>query len=401
MRAEILTVGSELLLGQIVDTNAAFIARHLAGIGLDLFHKVTVGDNQGRVAEAIRTALGRAQVVITTGGLGPTADDVTREAVAEAFGRDLVFVPELMEQVDAFFRARGLPSSPSNRKQAYIPAGAIPVENPLGTAPCFIVEEGDRSLAVLPGVPREMEYLLVTRVLPHVRERHGIQGTIVSRLVRVCGLGESRVGELLADFMTRGGNPTVGTMAHLGRVDVRIAAKGPDDASARTLIAPVEAAVRQRLGDVVYGTDGDTLEGVVAAGLEARALTLALVEAGTGGLVTERLTAGGAAARVRALVASPADAARTLGVEDGDSLAPRLAGAARAWAGAALGAAVVVGPPEGEGLSRAHDVAIAVRAQGPAGEWRHRLAGDAVQVRARAQVLALDGLRRALGALGR
>ena len=133
MRAEIVSIGSELLLGQIVDTNAAFIARHLAAIGLDLFHKVAVGDNRTRVAAALTTALGRADVVITTGGLGPTADDVTREAVAEATGRPLVLVPELLQEIDAFFRTRGFTLSPSNQKQAYIPEGAIPVSNPVGT----------------------------------------------------------------------------------------------------------------------------------------------------------------------------------------------------------------------------------------------------------------------------
>jgi molybdenum cofactor synthesis domain-containing protein len=157
MRAEIVSVGSELLLGQIVDTNAAHIARQLAALGLDLFHKTTVGDNLGRVAAALETALGRADVVFTTGGLGPTEDDVTREAVARATGRDLEFHPDLLDQIDAFFRARGLPLSPSNRKQAYIPRGAIPMPNPVGTAPCFIVEEGEQTLIVLPGVPREME----------------------------------------------------------------------------------------------------------------------------------------------------------------------------------------------------------------------------------------------------
>jgi competence/damage-inducible protein CinA-like protein len=255
MRAEIVSIGSELLLGQIVDTNAAFIARQLPGLGLDLFHKTTVGDNLGRVAAVLETALARAHVVITTGGLGPTEDDVTREAVSRATGRELVFRPELLADIEAFFRARGLPLSPSNRRQAYIPRGAIPVPNPVGTAPCFILEEDDRTLIVLPGVPREMEHLLLGRVLPHLRARYGLQAAIVSRLVRVAGLGESRVGELLGDLMAKGANPTVGTMAHPGQVDVRIAAKGADEAAALALIAPVEAEVRSRLGDAVFGTD--------------------------------------------------------------------------------------------------------------------------------------------------
>lgn len=395
MRAEIVSIGSELLLGQIVDTNAAFIARHLAAIGLDLFHKVTVGDNLGRVAEALATALGRAEVVITTGGLGPTADDVTREAAAQATGRELVFVPELMSQIEAFFGARGFPPSPSNRKQAYIPRGAVPLPNPVGTAPCFIVEEGDRALISLPGVPREMEHLLLTRVIPYLRERYDLRGAIVWRILRVCGLGESRVGEILGDYMAGGANPTVGTMAHLGQVDVRIAAKAADEAAARVLIAPVEAEIRRRLGDLVFGVDGDTLEGVVAAGLAARAWTLALLEAGTGGLVAERLTAvPGAGDRVHALVTGSEAAARRLGLADGST--GELAQAVREWAKSDLGAAAVIGPPEGEEPSLIHPTRIGVASRGHAAQHDYRFGGDLRQVRIRASVMTLDLLRRAL-----
>jgi len=395
MRAEIVSVGSELLLGQIVDTNAAFIARQLAALGLDLFRKTTVGDNLDRVGAALEGALGRAHVVITTGGLGPTEDDVTREAVAQAMGRELVFQPELLEDIERFFRARGLPLSPSNRKQAFIPRGAIPLPNPVGTAPCFIVEDGDRTLIVLPGVPREMEHLLLTRALPHLRARYGLQAAIVSRLVRVAGLGESRVGELLADLMAKGTNPTVGTMAHPGQVDVRIAAKGPDEAAARALIAPVEAEVRSRLGDAVFGTDRETLEGVVAARLADHDRTLGLLEVGTGGIVAERLTSvPGMAVRLESLVAGLAAAQRRLGVSSDSAAA--LAGAVRAWAGTDVGAAVVMGPPEDDGPNPVHPTRIGVATADASAEVQHRPGGDLRQVRLRALVLALDGLRRAL-----
>lgn len=395
VRAEIVSVGSELLLGQIIDTNAAFVARHLAAIGLDLFHKVTVGDNLGRVSEALRTALGRAHVVITTGGLGPTADDVTREAVAGATGRELVFVPELMAQIEAFFRARGFTLSPSNEKQAYIPRGAVALPNPVGTAPCFIVEDGDRTLISLPGVPREMEHLLLDRVIPYLKTRYNLRGGIVSRILRVCGLGESRVGEILGDYMARGANPTVGTMAHLGQVDVRIAAKADDEAAARALIAPVEGEVRRRLGDLIFGVDDETLEGVVAAGLAARAWTLALLEAGSGGLIAERLTAvPGTADRVCALVASAEMAGRRLGLPDG---APGdLAQAVREWGKGDLGAATLIGAPEGEGPMPICPTRIAVATRGHATEREYRFGGDPRQVRVRACVMTLDLLRRAL-----
>jgi nicotinamide-nucleotide amidase len=395
MRAEIISVGSELLLGQIVDTNAAFIARHLAALGLDLFHKATVGDNLGRVAAALETALGRADLVITTGGLGPTEDDVTREAVARATGRELVFHADLLDQIGAFFRARGLPLSPSNRRQAYIPRGAVPLPNPVGTAPCFILEESDHTLIVLPGVPREMEYLLRTGVLPHIRARYGLRAVIVSRLVRVAGLGESRVGELLADLMAKGGNPTVGTMAHPGQVDIRIAAKAPDEAAARALIAPVEAEICARLGDAVFGTDGESLEGAVAALLADPARTLGLVEVGTGGLVSERLTSvPGMPGRLESLVASLDGARRRLCVPTGSTA--DLARAVRAWAGTDVGAAIVMLAAEGEGPNPVYPTRIGVAIGDHAREVEHRPGGDPRQVRLRAVVLALDGLRRTL-----
>ena len=359
MRAEIVSVGSELLLGQIVDTNAAFIARQLALLGLDLFRKTTVGDNLGRVAAALETALGRAEVVITTGGLGPTEDDVTREAVARATGRELVFHPELLDDIEAFFRARGLPLSASNRKQAYVPRGALPLQNPVGTAPCFIVEEGDRTLIVLPGVPREMEHLLLTRALPHIRARYGLQAAIVSRLVRVAGIGESRVGELLADLMVKAGNPTVGTMAHPGQVDVRIAAKGADEAAARALIVPVEAEVRSRLGDTVFGADRESLEGVVAARLADQGQRLALVEIGTGGLVSERLTSvPGVAARLECLVAS---------LEERSDGSARRPGQRRSWPGRS---GPGPGPTSGRRSSWGPPRAMArIRSTPPASAW--------------------------------
>ena len=395
MRAEIVSVGSELLLGQIVDTNAAFIARQLAALGLDLFLKTTVGDNLDRVAAALEGALGRAQVVITTGGLGPTEDDVTREAVARAMGRELVFQPDLLGDIEQFFRARGLPLSPSNRKQAYIPRGAIPLPNPVGTAPCFIVEEGDRTLIVLPGVPREMEHLLLTRALPHLRTRYGLQAAIVSRLVRVAGLGESRVGEALADLMAKGSNPTVGTMAHPGQVDVRIAAKGADETAARALIDPVEAEVRSRLGDAVFGTDRESLEGVVAARFVGEGRTLGLIEVGTGGIVAERLTSvPGMASHLESLVASLEAAQRRLGTSS--ESAAELARAVRAWAGTDVGAAVVMGRAEDDGPNPVHPLRIGVATADTAGEVQHRPGGDLRQVRLRALVLALDGLRRAI-----
>ncbi len=402
MQAEVLAVGSELLLGQIVDTNSAVIARHLASIGLNLFYKTTVGDNLPRVTALLRQALDRSQVVLTTGGIGPTADDITRAAVAAATGRELVFSEHLMAQIEAFFAARGFKLSPSNRRQAYVPAGSIPVENPVGTAPAFIVEVGDRCVITLPGVPREMEYLLVNRVVPYLRGRYGIKGEIRLRVLRVVGLGESRIGELIADFMETGRNPTVGTMAHLGQVDLRIAAKGADAAEAEALIAPVEEEIRRRLGDLIFGADADTLESQISARLNAMGARVGLVELGSGGVVGERLAAGLASGFAGGVILTEVAAASRIGVDlapvlGAEDRARVLARAAALWAGTRVGAATyfedvpAVAPP----VTLA---AAGVSVDGSTDARDYRFGGDLPSMRIRAATFALDLIRRSLPA---
>lgn len=398
VNAEVVAVGSELLLGQIVDTNSAVIARHFAAIGLDLYYKTTVGDNLPRLSATLRQALARSAVVVTTGGIGPTADDVTREAVAQATGRDLVFSEALWRQIEAFFAARGMKASESNRRQAYVPRGAIPIENPLGTAPAFIVEQGERTVVTLPGVPREMEYLLVTSVVPYLRRRLGLRGEIRLRVLRTVGLGESRVGERLADFMEKGANPTVGTLAHPGQVDVRIAAKGEDASACEALIAPVEAEIRRRLGEHVFGVDDQTLEGVVADRLRACGARAAVVEVGTAGLVAARLAPAAGEALAAGLVLPDLEAARRLGLEvageDAGPQARRLAEAVARWARVVVGVAVVVGAAGDR--DQAGAVAVGVSRDGESRERTWQLGGDPASTRLRAAVLALDHLRRAL-----
>lgn len=400
MQAEIVTIGSELLLGQIVDTNSAVIARHLAATGLDLYYKTTVGDNLGRLVAVLRQALERSEVVITTGGIGPTADDVTREAVALATGRELVFSEHLMGQIEGFFRARGLTLSPSNRRQAFVPRGAIPIENPVGSAPAFIVPVEDRCVVTLPGVPREMEHLLLTRVLPYLRERYGLKGEIRLRVLKVVGLGESRVGELLVEFMEKGRNPTVGTLAHLGQVDVRIAAKGADAEAAQRLIEPVEAAIRQRLGDLIFGADDETLEGVISAQIERLGLRVAVAELGSAGVLAERLSAGLGRGFAGGVVLAEAAAARQVGVELGAETTPEakariLAEGIRAWQGVPAGAATVFGE-DPAAYPRVTVVGLAAARDGYLESREHRFGGDAPSIRIRAATLALDLLRRTL-----
>jgi nicotinamide-nucleotide amidase len=288
--AEIITIGTEILLGEILDTNARFLARSLREAGIDLFRKTTVGDNAHRIAQVIRQALERSDIVITTGGLGPTVDDPTREAVALAIGAETEFRPELWEQIQARFRRFGRVPTDNNRRQAYIPQGALAVENAVGTAPCFIVEKGSQTILALPGVPREMEYLLQHQMLPYLRQRYQITTVIRTRTLHTAGVGESQIDDRIDD-LERLGNPTVGLAAHAGQVDVRITVKADSEEQAQELIRPVEAELLERLGSWVYGADKDTLEQVALRQVYIKGWTLAVVEAGLNGDLVRRLVA--------------------------------------------------------------------------------------------------------------
>ncbi len=288
--AEIITIGTELLLGEIVDTNAQFLARALRDAGIDLYRKTTVGDNASRIAQAIQQAMERCDIVLTSGGLGPTVDDPTREAVALALGVEIEYRPELWEQIQARFRRFNRLPTENNKRQAYVPQGAVAIENPVGTAPAFLVERGDQVIISLPGVPREMEYLMHQAVLPYLRRRFNLKGVIKSRVVHTAGVGESQIDDLIGD-LERMSNPTVGLAAHSGQVDVRITAKADSEEEAWALIRPVEEEVRQRLGNWVYGADEETLEGAALRVLEYKGWTLVVVEAGLGGNLVRRLAA--------------------------------------------------------------------------------------------------------------
>ena len=328
MDAEIITIGTELLLGQITDTNASWLAQQLAANGLNLFRKVTVGDNEARIAAAISDALDRVDVVITSGGLGPTVDDVTREAVARATGRELVFSDELYTDVAAFFRRRGTLMSDNNRRQAFIPEGAIPIPNPVGTAPCFAVpvERGGKTRYVisLPGVPRELKHQMTHAVIPLLREKLGLTDMIKSRILRVVNLGESRVDQHIGD-LEKETNPTVGLAAHAGQVDVRITARASSEDEANAMLDAMEARVRERLGSYIFGLDQETLEGVITRALVQAGVSLALVETNTGGRVAQRLAQAsaqqGVAVVKESIVAMTPDVLQRVGgVGEGDTL---------------------------------------------------------------------------------
>jgi nicotinamide-nucleotide amidase len=275
MNAEIVAIGTEILLGEIVDTNSAHITRQLRDIGVNVYYLTTVGDNLERIAWAIRIALARADVVITTGGLGPTVDDMTRQAVANATDRDLEFRPELFEDICERFRQFGARMSENNRVQAYIPAGSIPVHNRLGTAPCFIVESDQGTVISLPGVPREMKDLMQVTVLPYLRERTGGKGIIKALVLRTAGIGESQVDARIADLETWS-NPTVGLAAHTGQTDVRVTARADSEAEADALIAQAETIIRERVGEYIYGTGSEPLEEAFVGLLREKGLRLAV-----------------------------------------------------------------------------------------------------------------------------
>ncbi len=288
MEAEIITIGTELLLGEIVDTNTRYIAHSLREIGLDLYRTSTVGDNIDRIAEEVQASMQRADAVITTGGLGPTIDDPTREGIAKACGVETIFIPELWQQIEERFSGFGSVPTENNRRQAYIPSGAIPIENPVGTAPGFIVETAHSVVISLPGVPAEMQYLLVSNVVPYLKQRLGLQSIIKSRIVRTAGIGESMLDQIIED-LEKLHNPTVGLSAHPGRVDIRITAKATTDQEADKMISAVEATLEERIGKAIYGKDDQTLESVIVDLLKEKGMHLALLEAGTGGALATSL----------------------------------------------------------------------------------------------------------------
>jgi nicotinamide-nucleotide amidase len=286
--AEIITIGTEILLGEIVDTNTRHIARTLRGMGVDLYRTITIGDNVERIAEAIRHSMQRAEIVITTGGLGPTVDDPTREAVARAAGVELEFRDELWDQVVAIISRYGRKPSENQKRQAYIPKGAIAITNPVGTAPCFIVETARNAVISLPGVPNEMEYILHESVIPYLQKRFNLDEIIKIRILHCAGLGEGMIDEKIDDLETLS-NPTVGLAAHTGVVDIRIAAKAKNEAEADEMIADIENQVRERLGDVIFGADEDKLETVTLKAVAQRGWTLTAIESGLDGLLAQKI----------------------------------------------------------------------------------------------------------------
>ena len=288
MKAEIVSIGTELLLGEITDTNAAYLAGQLPLLGIDLYWISQVGDNQGRLVEVLKRAWQRSDLILTTGGLGPTEDDLTREAIAEMLGEELWIDPLLEREIRELFARRGITMAPSNIKQAAVIPSAEAIHNAQGTAPGWWVEKDGHILMAMPGPPREMHHMWHTEVLPRLHQR-ATGAIIFSKTIKVFGLPEGTVGELVSPLLSSP-NPTLGIYAKADGIHLRFAAKAQSQKQAEEMIAQGEARVRSILGESIWGTDNDTLASVVGHLLAEKELSLAVMECCTGGLLTATIT---------------------------------------------------------------------------------------------------------------
>lgn len=288
MNAEIIGVGSELLLGQIANTDAQYLSQQLSSLGINVFFHTVVGDNAARLKEVLGLAHKRSDLIITTGGLGPTMDDLTKETVSEFLGLPMVLDQKSLDGIHCLFHTRGWPLSPSNDKQAMFPEGAIILPNENGTAPGAIVEKDGRTYVILPGPPFELNPMFEKHVMPYLSKKTGY--VIRSRVLKIYGMGESAVEESILDILEKQTNPTIAPLAKMGEVTLRLTVRCGRVEDADALLRPVEEEIRARLGDIVYGVDDDTLASALIDTLRANGKTLALAESCTGGLVSKLVT---------------------------------------------------------------------------------------------------------------
>jgi len=398
MKAEIVSVGTELLLGSITDTNAAFLAQELSPLGIDLYYVSQVGDNLARLVEVLDRAWGRSELTIITGGVGPTDDDMTREAIAAMLGETPTVDEALLEEVQSFFRMRGRPIPEKNRKQAWLIPSAQPLLNPIGTAPGWFIKRDGRMLGCMPGVPREMHRMWREEFLPRVK-RVLPQTTIVSRTLKTIGIGESAAEQQLGELVNAN-NPTTATYAKDDGVHIRITAKAATETIAREMIAPVEVEARQRLGDTVYGLDDDTLPGALLRLAAERSLILATADLNTGARLAALFGDDPAAAGhyVGGWALGIAEAAALVGMaaDDLEGLATALAGRVREALGANAGMSTLANlsaqPDPATGRYTATMI-IATDLNGTVGTSRHEYTSTAADLRRRTILLGAEFLR--------
>lgn len=288
MVVEIISVGTEILLGNIVNTNAAYLSEKCAGLGFSCYYQDVVGDNEERLCETIRTALSRANILLLSGGLGPTQDDLTKETAAKVLGKSLKLHEESKAAIREFFEKRGIEPTDNNWKQAMVPEGCIVLANPNGTAPGIIMEDNGKHVVLMPGPPNEMIPMFEASVMPYLSKLQSC--VIFSQTVKICGVGESKAETMVRDLIDSQSNPTIATYAKTGEVHLRVTARAEDEKAARKLVKPVVKELKGRFGSHVYTTDDEvTLEKSVVDLLLANSLTISTVESCTGGLLAARL----------------------------------------------------------------------------------------------------------------
>ena len=292
--AEIVMIGSELLLGELQDTNATYLARTLAESGIPLLWKTTVGDNLARITDALRLAMSRSDIVLCSGGLGPTEDDLTRDALAELMGVPLVYYPAVMEAIEARFARFGRKITENNRKQAMAPEGAEMIPNPNGTAPGIWARIGQKVVTCMPGVPFELKPMFQDFILPRIRQEFGFSGVIKAWNLRVCGMGESRIDALIGDIIRESVNPRIGLLAGPEGVLIRISSRADSEAEAEKMIAPVADKVQERLGGIAFGKNGEQVEEALVEQLRRQNRSIMVCETVTGGEICRRIMAAGA-----------------------------------------------------------------------------------------------------------
>lgn len=410
MRVDMLAIGTELLLGQIVDSNTAWLGEQLAAVGIDTFRSVRVGDNHDRMVAELASMSEQADAVICCGGLGPTQDDCTRSAIADALGVGLIRDGELVAHIESLFAARGRTMPESNLRQADVPEGATVIPNPLGTAPGIRAVlhprgGGECIVYALPGVPYEMHEMFTLSVLPDLLEQQGERRVIVSRTLKTWGKSESGLAESISDIVDAQTNPTIAFLARgIEGIQVRLTASAQDEQSAERLIGPVERELDARLGPLVYAKDEDTMESVVLALLAERGWKVAVAESLTGGLVCSRLVSvpGASHSFVGGMVTYATEIKRgALGVTAvdviSDECVQQMAEGVRSGMGVEVGIAVsgVAGPDAQDGHTAGEVHFGVVTPDGPVAFGRF-LPGDRERVRTFSAITLLDTLRRTL-----
>lgn len=409
MRAELISAGTELLLGEIVDTNAAYLSQKLAEIGVDVYHRHTVGDNLTRLVEVLRLAISRSDVIIITGGLGPTEDDLTRQAIAEATDRVLVRSPQAVDRLRQFFASRGRVPTENNLRQAEAPEGADLLDNAVGTAPGIRVEHEGKLIFALPGPPTELASMFAQQVLPYLEQTSEQRGQrLYCHSLLLADIGESNAADILTELIHNQGDPSIALYASPAQVRVRLATKDSDPEAAHRRLQTTADAIRELLGEHVFGTDGDTMESVVGRLLRERHATLAVAESCTGGLIASRVTdvpgasdyfLGAAVAYAdeikQAVLRVPADLLDRHGAVSAECAEAMALGARSAFSSDfSLATTGIAGPDGGTSEKPVGLVYIAVADQVGAHVEQHNWPGTREQFKRRVSQIALNMLRK-------